>query len=105
VVVFGAFSAEGRWYEFHIILHVVYSIVPSSCRHTIPEELENISIWAEQNNLKLNVEKSKEIIIYRRTNFEFPTIINGITRVTSMRVLWVILCLETEKSLNTFQTY
>jgi len=68
-----------------------YLIFPASCRQTIPEELEHIPTWAEQNNLKLNVVKSKEMIIYHRANFESPPTIKGITRVTSMRVLGVTL--------------
>ena len=40
-----------------------YLIVPSSHSHTIPAELENIAIWARNNNLKLNQSKSREMIV------------------------------------------
>ena len=33
--------------------------------HTIPQELEKIQEWAEINNLKLNVSKSTEMILYK----------------------------------------
>ena len=42
-----------------------YLIVPSSHSHTIPAELENIAIWAKNNNLKLNQSKSHEMIVRR----------------------------------------
>src|SRR6218665_61933 len=40
-----------------------YLLVPSSNRHTVTSELNHISAWAINNNLKLNVNKSRELII------------------------------------------
>src|SRR6218665_1585370 len=38
-----------------------YLLVPSSNRHTVPSELNHISAWAINNNLMLNVNKSREL--------------------------------------------
>src|SRR6218665_1240896 len=47
-----------------------YLVVPSSNRHTVPSELNHISAWATNNNLKLNVTKSRELIIHGRARFD-----------------------------------
>ena len=56
-------------------------------------ELNNISTWAESNNLKLNLNKTKEIIFRRRRNVtEIPLIDNyNIQRVESINILGVKL--------------
>src|SRR6218665_1246726 len=43
-----------------------YLLVTSSNPHTVPSELNHISAWAINNNLKLNVNKSRELIIHGR---------------------------------------
>ena len=45
-----------------------YLIVPSINSQLVREELDHISTWASNNNLKLNVDKSKEMIIKRPQN-------------------------------------
>ena len=42
-----------------------YLIVLSSNSHTVAQELEHVSEWAAENNLKLNSSKSVEMIIHR----------------------------------------
>src|SRR6218665_1552642 len=52
-----------------------YLLVPSwasSNRHTVPSELNHIYAWAINNNLKLNVNKSRELIIHGRARFDSP---------------------------------
>src|SRR5688572_14692954 len=68
-----------------------YLIIGESMRGTTHEELDNISIWAERNNLRLNKSKSREMLVYRRrrgcSRIEPPLI--GMQRVTSMVILGV----------------
>ena len=40
-----------------------YLIVPSKNSSYIPSELVHVSFWAEVNNLKLNCDKSHELIV------------------------------------------
>src|SRR6218665_3375392 len=47
-----------------------YLLVSSSNRHTVPSELNHISAWAININLKLNVNKSRELIIHGRARFD-----------------------------------
>jgi hypothetical protein len=71
-----------------------YLIVPSSHSHTIPAELENIAIWAKNNNLKLNQSKSHEMIVRRPragSSTNPPATTHGIKRVREMVVLGVTL--------------
>ena len=69
-----------------------YLIVPSVNFHLVAEELEHISVWAKQNNLTLNVSKTKEMIVRRpRTKLKNPPpCLPGVTRVESMNILGVI---------------
>ena len=69
-----------------------YLIVPSVNSHLVAEELEHISVWAKQNNLTLNVSKTKEMIVRRpRTKLKNPPpCLPGVTRVESMNILGVI---------------
>ena len=70
-----------------------YLVVPSINSSTIPDEFQHISDWAKANNLKLNAGKTKEMIFHRpRTNtLTFPPPLDGITRVTTMSVLGVLI--------------
>src|SRR6218665_3721555 len=54
-----------------------YLVVPSSNRHTVPSELKYISARAINNNVKLNVNKSCELIIHGRARFDFPPASRG----------------------------
>lgn len=69
-----------------------YLIVPSSNSHTVDRELSNISTWAQQHNLKLNLNKSKDIIFRKKTtsNNPIPPPTQNITRVSSLNILGVI---------------
>ena len=71
-----------------------YLIVPSSNSQLIPDELEHINHWALQNNLTLNVSKTKEMIVRRprcRKKFDPPPVLKGISRVSNMNILGVVL--------------
>ena len=62
--------------------------------HTIPAELENIAIWAKNNNLKLNQSKSHEMIVRKPragSSTNPPATTHGIKRVREMVVLGVTL--------------
>src|SRR6218665_2463125 len=68
-----------------------YLMVASRFITSVQEEFDNISGWAESNNLKLNVSKTKELIVCRRrstvdTDHIRPTI-KGAERVPTMKVL------------------
>ena len=43
----------------------VHILVPPYNSHTIPYELEKIEVWADYNNLKLNVSISTEMSLYK----------------------------------------
>src|SRR6218665_624708 len=47
-----------------------YVIVGTSRRSDIPAENNNISKWAENNNLRLNTGESKEMVISRRRKYD-----------------------------------
>src|SRR6218665_3281580 len=51
----------------------------------------HISAWAINNNLKLNVNKSRELIIHGRARFDPPPPIPGVSRVEVLPVLGVVL--------------
>ena len=63
-------------------------IMPPSKEESIKEELKNIASWSEQNNLKLNENKSKEIVITRPRYKGVPDQIN-IKRVNTLNILGV----------------
>ena len=60
-------------------------VVPAGNYHTVVQELEHVCSWAEDNNLKLNKSKSKEIVIHRKnvkiSALNLPPPIQNITRV------------------------
>ena len=69
-----------------------YLLIGASMRNTTQEELDNVSDWAERNNLRLNAGKSKEMIIFRRSSkakIAPPEL--EIERVTSMLILGVTI--------------
>src|SRR6218665_1873352 len=54
----------------------------------------HIKAWAAENNLQLNPHKTRELIVYRRragSSASLDPFLPGATRVTSMRVLGVVL--------------
>ena len=65
-----------------------FLIVPPD-QASISSELEPMEKWAQDNNLKLNVLKTKEMIVRRpRTGFsDIPLPAPGIERVSNMAIL------------------
>ena len=68
-----------------------YLIVGAAMRHTICEEMERVTSWAAQNNLRLNRTKSQEMIIERVRRAELPPPLTDVTRVSSMKILGVVI--------------
>src|SRR6218665_2349548 len=62
---------------------------------TAAEELRNIQSWAARNNLCINSNKTKELIIFRRRSksvtYPAEPLIPGAECVTSLRVLGVVI--------------
>ena len=70
-----------------------YLIIPASNCHTRSAEVDNIEHWAQINNLKLNKDKSKEIIFTdnrKKWNAMPPRPIPGIVQVTTLKILGVM---------------
>ena len=57
----------------------------------IPDEIKNIENWALANNLTLNKAKTKEIIFIKSKKDILPDPMDGIARVTSLKLLGVTL--------------
>jgi hypothetical protein len=72
-----------------------YLVVPSSNSNSITMEMQSISRWASANNLKLNENKSKEMIVRwprsSQKSFQPPEPFPGIERVGKLNVLGVCL--------------
>ena len=69
-----------------------YLIIPEDQFNTTEAEIKNIESWAENNNLRLNKEKSKEIIFSRPRNcHELPEKMDNIPRVQEINVLGISL--------------
>ena len=72
-----------------------YVIIPAANEHSRCAELDHIQHWAKANNLTLNRQKSKEIIVTlcRRSKraFNLPPCLSGIERVTSLKILGVTI--------------
>ena len=80
------------------MLMIRYLIIPSSNTHTCAEEIQHISTWASQNNLKLNQSKSTETIFTRalqiikdRNVLTLPPEQTGILRTSSINILGVTI--------------
>ena len=54
-------------------LHVVYPLGLANVNGSAAEEVENIKVWAEENLMKLNLSKTKELVIRRRQNDFAPS--------------------------------
>ena len=66
-------------------------IVPSVNSQLVQEELDHISKWAANNNLALNVSKTKEMIVKRpHTKTDIPPVTPGVERVAFMNILGVM---------------
>jgi len=72
-----------------------YLVVPAANDDTCDEELKHIQAWADDNNLRMNATKSKEIIFKPRgargKSLQLPPPFPTIERVTKMTVLGVII--------------
>ena len=56
---------------------------------SVSEEVENIKVWAEENLMKLNLSKTKELLIRGRTTLPPPELIPTIERVSYLKLLGV----------------
>lgn len=71
-----------------------YLIIPASNCHSRHAELDQIELWARHNNLKLNRSKCVEIIFTqprRHRPIHPPSCLPGINRVSSIKILGVII--------------
>ena len=69
-----------------------YILIPSSVIATTASELENVATWALTCNLKLNSNKSKEMIFRRpRSKLNLPPPIPGVARVVESVILGVTI--------------
>ena len=72
-----------------------YLIIPSGNDDTVADELQSIEKWADNNNLKLNHQKSAEMVIYSnetsRSKGACAPILPNILRVNSLKILGVTL--------------
>ena len=70
-----------------------YLVVPGKNSNSINTEICNITTWASCNNLKLNINKSKEMIVTstrkKISDSGLPPILPNIERVCSMNILGV----------------
>jgi len=66
-----------------------YLAVPGDATYTCKNEIAHLQTWAADNNLRLNREKTKEIIFSARRKGALPPPLSGIERVPSLRVLGV----------------
>ena len=48
-------------------LHVAYPLGLANVNDSPSEKVENIKVWAEENLMKLNLSKTKELVIRGRT--------------------------------------
>ena len=70
----------------------MYLLVGSGCHGTIQDELNHIATWAANNNLRLNPNKSSEMVVPRRgTKTPLPPPTGSIQRVESLKVFGVYL--------------
>ena len=72
-----------------------YLIIGSNKDLTIGEEFDNIMKWADNNNMRLNQNKSKEIIFYsnKKVKEEIKSLHNfdNVERVTEITILGVTI--------------
>ena len=68
-------------------------IIPATNLDSRNAELQHIEDWSIVNNLKLNRNKSQEIVFYRPYSHQRPLVpeLLGIPRVTSIKILGVVL--------------
>src|SRR4051812_7483250 len=75
---------------------ILYLIVTADSENTRQREIENIQIWADINNLKLNKKKSIEVVFYnskarKQLSISQPPPLPGIPRAEKIKILGVTL--------------
>ena len=68
-----------------------YLVVPAARKDTCQKKINHLQTWAVEHNLKLNRDKTKEIVFTSSRNRMPPPPCLGIKRVTSLRILGVIV--------------
>ena len=68
----------------------IYLIIPATNVSSTQFELDNITKWADVNNLKLNKAKSQEII-FGTSRYEAPPELAGVCRVNQIKILGVTI--------------
>jgi len=77
-----------------------YLIIPKSNIGSTSDEMCNVRNWSKVNNLALNEKKSQEMLITRKCyKGSLPDPLNGIIRVTELKVLGVVF--TNKMSMNT----
>src|SRR3984885_8491886 len=78
---------------FYESLFPIYLVIPASNISTALTELKGVEIWAAKCNLKLNLSKSKEMIITLSHSRPYspPPEIPGVTRVHELKILGVLM--------------
>lgn len=79
---------ENRTFKF---ADDTYLVVPAINTDTCQEEIEHLQTWAAENNLKLNRDKTKEIVFTASRKRAPPPPRPNIERVSSLRILGVIV--------------
>ena len=74
-----------------IMVHLESNNFGDLSRQTVPSELNHISAWAINNNLKLNVNKSRELSKHGRARFDLLYPIPDVSRVEVLPVLGFVL--------------
>jgi len=84
-----------RQKKFTFAISLADELLVLANEHSRCAELDHIEHWANANNLTLNRQKSKEIIVTlsRRSKraFNLPPCLSGIERVTSFKILRVTI--------------
>ena len=81
--------ADNRFVKF---ADDTYLVVPANSVHTRAVELDHIAAWATENNLTLNMSKTKEVIFHdsrRRHSAQSPSLLPGVARDSTLKVLGV----------------
>jgi hypothetical protein len=66
-------------------------LIPSSNLHTLSDELSHHENWAKKCNLKFNPAKTAELVFRARKTLPEPPPNYGITRVSSVKILGVVV--------------
>ena len=78
--------------KLHKYADDTYLIVPANNSSTIAAEMDQIAKWSQTNNLRLNPNKSIEMIVRsKRSIFPDPPLLPDITRVKEMNILGVTI--------------